>query len=422
MNEFDIEYWENVLALAKNASEQTGMQMIVESCFHPGVIEPGQSLDERINAARKPLQTIVKDIESLMKSIPEDRYMELRRAALAGIKLRSLSLMGESVPLNDELSQVYGLQVEMVTDDGINNVKRILDNEVPFKGKGNLEERWQMYLDIFRVPELANDTVLSRQIIHDLIKIGHDIARERFEPDLVKEENFDLIVRQDAPYDGRYIFHNPGKRSFEAVIATGTTVKPLAYQLSIIMHELYPGHHCQMSRQFETAEREDIGMLYGFVAPGPYVTITEGLGNNAGRVTISDEERAEIIAPFYRKLGKNVTVDDIRMYIRLNSIRRQATQSVVDNAAFFLLDERRPEDEVGRYLKDYGLMTQDEASGNIWFINNLRGYAVVYRTGEKLYREWLESLGGLPEQRIGYAHLSRNIIMPNQLSGTTIGK
>jgi hypothetical protein len=226
-----------------------------------------------------------------------------------------------------------------------------------------------------------------------------------------------LTVVQSAPYAGRFVFNGPGKpAAFEAVLGNGKTAATMLSHLETAFHELWPGHHSHVSRQFEAAERDGLGILYGSVIPSPYITISEGIATNARRITVSDEEFAEIASGLYAEIGRHVSPKDIVKFLQMHKSREDATGAAQDNAIIMLLSRKEPPELVKKYLQDYSLRNPNQAQSDAqMFIPAARGALFAYNTGRQAYRQWLNSLGDMQSQRKGYAMLCRDIVMPNQL-------
>ncbi|MBI2075908.1 MAG: hypothetical protein HYT72_01510 [Candidatus Aenigmarchaeota archaeon] len=416
MNEFDKQYWEYALALARHDPHQREMQTTVESCFYPGMLKPGQELQDGIDERKMSLLEIVNGTKQLMRHTPQDKYAAFRDAAVKGLNLRARHFMGESVDVVTEAREVFGLPYAVMTaDEQITEAYRFLAQELP--GKGSLVERWQNYLEYFRVPELVNNPALAEKIIRTATKNIRTLVAERFEPDMLPQEEPHLTVVQSAPYAGRFVFNGRGKpAAFEAVMSNGKTAATMPSHLETALHELWPGHHSQVSRQFEAAERDGLGILYGSVIPSPYITISEGIAMNARSVTVTDTEFAEIACDLYAEVGRDISREDILRFLRLQRSREDATGAAQDNAIIMLLSQKVAAEQVKKYLQDYGLRNPDQAQSDAqMFIPAARGALFAYNTGRQAYRQWLNSLGDMQLQRKGYAMLCRDIVMPNQL-------
>lgn len=416
MNDFDRQYWEYALALARHDPHQHGMQTTVESCFYPDMLKPGQTLQDGINERSMTLPEIVNGTERLIGHVPEDKYAAFRTAAAKGLNLRARHFFGESIDVVTEAKDVFGLPgVAITPDEQITEAYRFLEQELP--GNKPLAERWQNYLEYFRVPELVNNPALAENIIRTATKKIRTLVAERFEPDMLPLEEPNLTVVQSAPYNGRFVFNGPGKpAAFEAVLGNGKTAATMPSHLEVAFHELWPGHHSQVSRQFEVAERDGLGILYGSVIPSPYMAISEGIATNARSVTVTDTEFAEIASDLYAELGRDVSQKDIEKFLQMDENRGDAMGAAQDNAIIMLLSRKAPAEMVKKYLQDYGLRNPDQAQSDAqMFIPAARGILFAYNTGRQAYRQWLSSLGDMQSQRKGYAMLCRDIVMPNQL-------
>jgi hypothetical protein len=95
-------------------------------------------------------------------------------------------------------------------------------------------------------------------------------------------------------------------------------------------------------------------------------------------------------------------------------------RSVGGNAALLMHQDGRPEDEVVRYLMEYGLSTEAEARHRVRFIADplWRPYIFTYHVGRDLLARWLDEAEASGETRQSrFVRLLEEQLTPGAIAG-----
>jgi hypothetical protein len=359
------EYLELALRLGRHVDN------LVDSYYGPPEIA------ERVEAEQlhEPA-SLVEDAVGLREKA-DDRWLA---AQLGALETLARKLAGEELSYEDEVERYYGITVERVAEDELEEVHRRLDTALP--GSGPLAERYQAWRE--------GDTLSGDQLARVVDGLAVELRErtvERF--GLPDGESVDWEYVTDEPWTA-YNYYRGDLRS-RVSVNTDSALNP-AFLVHVVAHETYPGHHTEHAWKEQRIVREQ-GRLEETIAliSTPQSLIAEGIAELAGKMALGDEEQ-DITARHLEGTGTAYDPDVSREV-------QAATESlnVGGNVAHMLHSEGRSLDEAREYLMGWALTSRERADQALRFIAApaWRSYSVTYAEGYKLCRDWVD---GDPER------------------------
>ncbi len=353
-----------------------------------------------------PVTGLQEDARRLREAIVQTEMDAQRRDFLTkqvtamGMVLRRLS--GEDVPYVEEVQGCFDITPSRTPETEFEEALRELDTLLP--GTGDLPARQLAWKRPF---ELPNDRVLP------LAETALAEVRRRTVSilELPANESMELKLVSGQPWSGYNWYQGEGHSRIE--INTDLPVRADSL-VRIMAHEAYPGHHTECAIKDERWYRQAGRLEHSVVVLlAPECVISEGIATVAEDVVFPD--KAELATwlreVLYPQAGIRVDVD---LQLRLAKAG-QKLAGVSGNAAFLLHADRRPEDEVFEYIRQYTLSTEQEARRSLAFISNplYRAYTFTYFYGRRLLQHAFATGGMLDVFR----WVIREPVTPSAMAG-----
>ncbi len=186
--------------------------------------------------------------------------------------------------------------------------------------------------------------------------------------------------------------------------------------ISLITHEAFPGHHVEHAWKETRLVREQ-GRAEASVQliNTPEAYVSEGLAEVGGNYVVDEDRWPELLAGICARSGID-GVEAEREW-RIGRTLRTLRAASAD-AALLLHVERRPPEEVLRFLEEECLRSRPQAEKNLEFIGHplWRTYVFCYSGGERLVSRWCEAAGDLDAQRRRFFRLLTEQLTPSGIA------
>ena len=353
---------------------------------------------EEAKAEHLSLDQIHESAQSLLTgvaSIPvsSDSMIQLRHQYLAK-QLQALSarvdmLRGKKFTFDEESKALYDAVSPSYPDEHYRAILKQIETLLP--GTGTVQSRYETYRQQFILPKDKLDPIFQAAI-----KECKKRTKEHLQ--LPENEDFKLEYVTGKPWSG----YNWYKGNYQSLIQVNTDL-PITVERAVDLgaHEGYPGHHVYnvLLEQHLVKER---GWMEITVYPlyCPQSLIAEGTANFGIQVAFPGKQRVEFEKTVLFPLaGINPKLAD--PYYALHDLMTQLAYAPTDAARRYL-DGKITKEQAVKWLTEFGLMTPEQASKRMSFIEQYRSYIINYSLGQDLVKKYIESQGGTadhPEKR-----------------------
>jgi hypothetical protein len=185
--------------------------------------------------------------------------------------------------------------------------------------------------------------------------------------------------------------------------------------VGLLAHEAYPGHHLEHAWKEQRLVREqDRAESAVKLINTPESYISEGLAELGWHYVLGADEWHELLLAICARSGLDMTPERADQEWRIDRALHGLGGGSGD-AALLLHVERRPVDEVRRWLEDEALRTPEQSAKDIEFIEHplWRAYVFCYAGGESLLRRWCAAAGGPKAQRERFFRLLTEQLTPS---------
>ena len=314
--------------------------------------------------------------DSLRGADLEDDRTRWLRGQLRAIDCVTARLCGEEMAWADEVDRCLGVRPTRTDTTVVEDVHRRLDAALP--GSGSVRERY--------IAWDANNAVPREQLIPALDRLKGVLGpRAHALTQMPAEESVAYELVSGVPWIAYNFYQGHYHSSVEVNADLPTSVVLLA---SLAAHEVYPGHHTERVVK-ERHLYGDLGRVETSVVitPSPESVISEGLALNALEAALGPrpfdvvaDVLADMVPRFDPVEAHEVHEAEIGLY------------ATVTNAAFMLYEEAAATEDVGKYLRTWGLEPDDKAARTVAFVTDpsSRAYVSAYPDGRRLCREFIE--------------------------------
>lgn len=370
---------------------------------------PADIRDAAVAAPATP-DELVRDADALVERISiED--IELTRvdyltAQVSALATLARKLAGEEIAYVDEVRQLFDVDADRIPDDAYAAAIETLDEALP--GAGTVAERLQRWKKQF---EISTDQArLAAETIMDEVR-----SRTAALVTLPEGEAVEIAFVSDKPWSG-YNWYLGRARSL-VEINTDLPIRANAL-LNLMAHEGYPGHHTEHAlKEIRLYHERGYGEHAIQLINTPECLISEGIATLAESMIFNKNEGTRWQAEHvWQPFGIEADPDREARIVDAQWVLR----SVGGNAALLMHQEGRPEEEVVRYLMEYGLSTEEEARHRLQFIADplWRPYIFTYHVGRDLLARWLDHAQENDETRESrFVRLLEEQLTPGAIAG-----
>ena len=326
---------------------------------------------DAITAAADELVTELKSLDPT----GAEKYVALRHNFLLShtSSMAAVSRMrnGESFGFDEESRAMYGFVAPSFPLEHYDDALQKLDALLP--GNGPLHERYQAFLQQFRIPE---DKVKA------VVRKGLEACRERTRQHMtmVEGEDFSLEFVSGQPWGAYNRYHGNGQGLIQINL---DRPKYLGASIGLGCHEGYPGHHL-FSTMLDAEYLQKRGWVEFSVLPlfSPQGIIFEGSGDLASRVAFPGDERTAFLRDVIAPIAGLGTVD-----LDTAAAVREAAQELRYagiEAARHYLDGDWSKEQTIEWLTSYALVGPESIDAWFGFTARYRAYRINYVLGEDL--------------------------------------
>lgn len=282
---------------------------------------------------------------------------------------------------DEESKDLFGVASPSYPESHYQALIAQLDSLLP--GTGNINSRFEKLANQFIIPKAKVDTVFKTAIAE---------ARKRTlaHYQLPANENFTLEYVTGKPWSG----YNWYQGNYQSKIQISIDM-PIFIERAIDLacHEGYPGHHVY-NMLLEKHLYHDKGWTEISLYPlfSPQSLIAEGSANYGIEVAFPGTEKnkfvKEVLLPLAGLDGTNTDLyfNALVLKGKLSYARNEVARGIVNNTM--------NENDVMKWLTNYGLKEKTLATKDISFIKKYRSYVINYNYGQDIVKDYIESNGG----------------------------
>jgi len=348
---------------------------------------------EEVRADPPDLESIGAEARVLIERLaalpePEDEPARLRwrflSRQLEALTARVAMLGGERLSFEEESRALYDAVAPRHGAEHFEAILAELDGRLP--GEGTLTARYDAWQQGFVIPPDMLDAVFQAAI---------SACRERTleHLELPAGESFEVEYVTGKTWSA-YNWYQGG---YHSLIQVNTDL-PITIDRAIDLacHEGYPGHHVYNALLEEELARGR-GWVEFTVYPlfSPQSLIAEGTANFGIQMAFPGEQRARFEAETLFPLAG---IDPARAgeYYEIYGLR-EGLAHAGNEAARRYLDGEIAAAEAADWLERYALMPRARADQRVGFIDQYRAYVINYNLGQDLVRDYVQALGGSPD-------------------------
>jgi hypothetical protein len=308
------------------------------------------------------------------------RYRFLYKQLLS-IKGIIAIISGAEFTFEKEAQILYDANTPRYDKEHTDAVLKKLDDILP--GKGNLDERYNRFIDRFIIPKEKIDAVFDLTM--------NECRRRTLEHiTLPENERFEVEYVSGKPW-GAY---NWFRGNFFSVIQINTDL-PITIDRAIGLssHEGYPGHHL-FNSLLEQKLVKDRGWIEYSVYPlySPISLIAEGTANFGEKLIFPENSKIKFMKDFLFPLaGADTSL--VKKYSQVLELLDQIRFVSNEAARNFINGEWDRERSV-KFLVEHSLNTPEKAKKILDFIEFYRSYVINYNYGLDMVTKFIEQNGG----------------------------
>lgn len=313
---------------------------------------------------------------ALPLALDRQQYMAKQVQAMA-VQCRKMA--GERFSLVDEAQAFYDITPTVKPESDFEEGLRLLDEALP--GEGALADRLAAYRTSRELPKAQAHRLgdLAQQILQEVRRRSAALWP------IPDDESVELKVVSNKPWGG-YNWYLGDCRSLVEI--NEDVPMNLHYLVEMVAHEAYPGHHLEKILKDEKWLRGHGHLdLTIFLYNTPQCVIAEGIATSAaGQIFAPGEVDQYVKSVLYPQVGmKDDGIDVAQVQRGLDLLAH-----VDGNAAFLLLEEGRPEEEVAAYISRYKQLPLERAQRSIGFMRSYGSYIFTYTYGKQLMAPLLQ--------------------------------
>jgi hypothetical protein len=354
----------------------------------------------------RPVDVLAREAAELSAAIDDDTEMGSQRRDFLIRQVRAMHttlrvLQGERLALIEEAEGFFDITPAWTDEAVFRDAHRTLEELLP--PGGTLPERMALLKKSREISVAGAEKLLPFILAH-----LRRLTRERFP--MPQEETFELKFVSDQPW-GAYNWYL-GDCHSRIEINTDLPLHIVGLP-NLLAHEGYPGHHAELSNK-DTRLFQEAGYTEHCVSllNTPACVVSEGMATCALEVLMNEEKQAAWLSD---ELLPRAGFGHLNAQQELAIIKaRDKLTGVLPNAAFLLHEQGVDAREVGDYIQEYGLETEEEASKALEFLSIplYRSYAFTYHRGSELVRGLFEKKGNRDHW---YTRLLTEPVTPHQI-------
>lgn len=285
-------------------------------------------------------------------------------------------LAGGSLPLVEEVEALYDVTPRWVDEGDFDEAHRILDDLLP--AGPSLERRLSRHREATRLDFDAFETVLD-------LTAREFRSRARALLPLPDGDAYEIHRVRDQPWPAYHYYLGEGRSRVEINLDAPLSAASAVY---FATHEIYPGHHTELSIKDRLLLRRQGRREHGvWPINTPMTTVSEGIAERAARMLLPGEEWTDWHSEVVYPAAGLAHLDAERRHRVSQAVKR--LDGVYNNAVFLLHERGLSEADVVAYFQRQGLASQREAEQRVEMMTSpqLRAYYFTYIYGGALLDE-----------------------------------
>ena len=347
-----------------------------------------QELNKLVESqGHKKISNLKKSINELKQELYQQNFNKNRsqflRKHLQSMEMILNILNNENISLARKVKSCLDIDIKWISEDyfehGINLFKKGL------LGKQDIYKEFNKWYE--RNNYNNNDVNKKKEIIYSVIKEVRNRTRKIV--DLPEKENIKVEMVSGRSFGAATWYLG----DYCSLVQINQELPlNLFYLLTIIIHELYPGHHTEhcLKEKYQLHEL-NYGEQQLFITNSPRLVIAEGIAETAFDIIFTPEEAAEwMVKNIYNKL--NIKTDDVNLPYLYRAARFNSLDQICGNAAI-MFNDGCTENEVRKYIKKYTLLPEELINH---VVNRFKTslfksiYSFSYFYGKKILKDLLD--------------------------------
>ena len=345
---------------------------------------------------------LIADIDRTEASGVETNRLAALRLQLSAMLARIDVLRGERMSFDEEALRIFGVRPPRYSvaeaDSALDAVEKLLP------GEGSLAARAAAFQSRLRIPVERQEAVFRAAIAACRVRTAEHI-------DLPPAEELELVFVDELPASGRYDYLG----DYRGRVTVNRSSANMNNAIYLGCHEAYPGHHLQailIEGQHGGREWPELKLAALF---GPASVVSEGLGQFAVDLAMTDAEKVRLYRDELFPLA-GLDPDDAERLVAFS----RAMQALVPYGTIEIsrayLDGDIGLDEAIDVLSKYALQQREQMAPMFKFVDAFRTYVVTYSLGHDLVRDRINAAGEQPRARwAAFRHLSTALVTPELL-------
>lgn len=312
------------------------------------------------------------------------RYKYLYKQLLA-VKAKLFMIAGGKLSFDEETKALYDAEAPHFNSEHFQRILDQLDKILPGKGS-DIEKRLEEFKKQFIIPK----DKLS-EVFNAAIKEARRRTLEHIK--LPPNESFKVEYVTNKPW-GAYNWYKGN--SFSVIQVNTDLPIYIDRAIDIACHEGYPGHHVY-NTLIENHLYRDLGWvefsIYALFSPQSL--IAEGTANYGIDVAFPGRSRMVFEKSVLFRLA-GLHPSDADKYYEVIKLTKQLDYAT-NEAARNYLNGKWDKSETRNWLVKYSLRSPANAEQTISFIERYRSYVINYNLGKDIVADYVNSVGGVPE-------------------------
>lgn len=355
----------------------------------------GLSIDQIADETR----TLIADIDGIEASGVEADRLAALRLQLTAMLARIDVLQGEPMRFDEEALRIFGVRPPRYSATEADSALQAMDRLLP--GEGPLAVRAAEFQSRLSIPMERQEAVFRAAIAACRARTAEHI-------EVPRREALELVFVDDLPASGRYDYLG----DYRGRVTVNRRSASMDNVIHLACHEAYPGHHLQAILIEDRHGAREWPELQVSALFGPASVISEGLGQHAVDLAMTDAEKLRLYRDELFPLAGLNPGDAERMVALLQAREALVPYATIEISRAYLDGDIGREEAIDM-LSKYGLQPREQMAGMFGFVDAFRTYVVTYSLGHDLVRDRVNSAGEHPTVRwAAFRDLATALVTP----------
>jgi hypothetical protein len=225
---------------------------------------------------------------------------------------------------------------------------------------------------------------------------------------LPRGEELELVFVDELPASGRYDYLG----DYRGRVTVNRRSASMDNAIYLGCHEAYPGHHLRAILIEDRHGGRKWPELQVAALFGPASVVSEGLGQYAVDLAMTDAEKVRLYRDELFPLA-GLDPDDAERLVAFSRARQALMPYGTIEISRAYLDGDIGREEAIDMLSKYGLQQREQMAGMFGFVDAFRTYVVTYSLGHDLVRDRINAAGEQPTARwAAFRDLTTALVTP----------